>query len=135
MPASPAPNHQRNAYGILLRSHGQVGCKVVIPPWDNRPAPCYPCIQPAVLTSTGPSVMGTHSPLTLQVATSPAQPVTVPASMEVDSAAAVEHPGDLGVDTSDIYRNKTDNSPSVKSSCPTPSWTCPWAQSYGGGCK
>ena len=63
------------------------------------------------------------------------QPATVPAPMEVDGAAVAEHPGDLGVDTSNIYCDKIDDSPSVKSSCPMPSWTYPWAQSYEGGCK
>ena len=47
----------------------------------------------------------------------------------------VMHPGDLGVDMSDIYCNETDDPPSVKSLCPMPSQTCPRAQSYGGGCK
>ena len=89
----------------------------------------------AVLMSTGPLVTGACSPLILQVAMPPAQPATAPASMEVDGAAVVMHLGDHGVDTSNIYCDKMDDSPLAKSSCPTPSQTHPWAQSYGGGCK
>ena len=89
----------------------------------------------AVLTSTRPLVTGMHSSLVSWVAMPPVQPATAPAPMVVDGAAMVTHPGDHGVDTSDIYHNKTDDSLLAKSSCPTPSRTHPWAQSYGGGCK
>ena len=88
-----------------------------------------------VLMSTGPSVMGMRSPLVPQVAMPPAQPATAPTPMVVDGAAVVMHPGDHGVDTSNIYRDKMDDSPLAKSSCLTPSRTRPQAQSYGGGCK
>ena len=87
-----------------------------------------------VLTSTGPLVMGAHSPLVLQVAMPPMQSATAPTPMEVDGTTVVMHPGDLGVDMSNIYHDKMDDSPSVKSLCPTPSQTRPRAQSYGGGC-
>ena len=89
--------------------------------------PGIPASSAAVLTSTGPSLMGVRSPLVLWVATPPMQSATAPTPMEVDSTTVVMHPGDLGVDTSDIYCDKTDESPSAKSLCPMPSWTHPRA--------
>ena len=89
----------------------------------------------AAMTSAGPPVTGARSPLISQMAMPSAQPASTHAPMEVDGAAMVAHPGDVRVDTSDIYCNWTDDSPSVKSSCPTPSRTRPRAQSCGGGCK
>ena len=89
----------------------------------------------AATTSAGPPVTGACSPLISWMATPSAQPASTHAPMEVDGAAVVAHPGDVGVDTSDIYHDWTDDSPSARSSCPMPSWTHPRAQSCGGGCK
>ena len=97
--------------------------------------PAIPASSTAVLMSTGLSVMGACSPLVPWVAMPPTQSATAPAPMEVDGATVVTHPGDLGVDTPNIYCDKMDNSPSAKSLCPIPSRTRPRAQSYGGGCK
>ena len=85
------------------------------------------------MTSTGPPVTGTHSPLISWVATPPTPPAAAPAPMEVDGATTVMHPDNVGVDTSNIYHDRTDDSPSAKSSCPMPSRTRPRAQSYGEG--
>ena len=89
----------------------------------------------AAVTSTSPSDMGTQSPLVSWVSMPPVPPATVLAPMEVDGIAAVTLPDDFRVDTSNIYRDWMDDSPSAKSSCPMHSQTCPRAQSYGGGCK
>ena len=89
----------------------------------------------AATMSTGPPVTGACSPLVSWVATPPTQPASTHAPMEVDGTAVVAHPGDVGVDTSDIYCNQMDDSLLAKSSCPTPSQTHPRAQSYRGGCK
>ena len=70
-------------------------------------------------TSTGSPVVGTRSPLVLRVASPPAQPASAHTPMEVDGTTVVAHPDDVGVDTSDIYCDRMDDSPSAKSSCPT----------------
>ena len=96
----------------------------------------------AATMSTGPPVTGVCSPLVSWMAMPSVQPASTHAPMEVDGAAMVAHPsnvGEVGVDTSDIYCDRMDNSPLAKSPCPTPSRsqsrTRPRAQSCGGGCK
>ena len=75
---------------------------------------CQGLVWGWVGSGTGPGPRAerviTHSPLTPQVATPPMQSATATGAMEVDSATVVMHPGDLGVDTSNIYHNKTDDS-------------------------
>ena len=110
---SPAPNHRRNAYGLLHCPCNWAGCSNVIPyPLVTAVhSPVAPASSTAMSSSAGTSASDMHSLLASLIAPSPARSPATSAPMEVDSKLTFDPTKDHGTDTSDIYCNRPEDLP------------------------